>query len=368
MRLTSLLLFLLALPGCRAHQTYFRGVDRSLFDSELEEMSAELSSDLSAQTVVKPTPVEQFKRLEPVAITSKGFQGRAEWSPDGDSVVFQSARGAGPAANRWEQTYLMGADGSNQRLITTGTGKTHGAVFIPGTDSLVVAYGSTHRLGVTPAREALAVGDSADHEMDLVRHDLTEGKVDTLVGGPGFDGEPHFCRDGRTLAFTSARTGDLEVYILGPRGIPLPITSHPGPDESPRLSPDCTEVVWVRRLEVGSDLVLAQANGTQPRTLLSSQASLHTPSFSPDGNHVLFASDLAAPGGQLDLFAVHRSGQDVRRITFSDGSERTPRLSPDGRRLLFSADGEGSPQLYVAPFRATEGTPWSIPQRDGSTP
>jgi Tol biopolymer transport system component len=83
---------------------------------------------------------------------------------------------------------------------------------------------------------------------------------------------------------------------------------------------------------------------------------------------VLFASDLAAPGGQLDLFAVHRSGQDVRRITFSDGSERTPRLSPDGRRLLFSADGEGSPQLYVAPFRATEGTPWSIPQRDGSTP
>lgn len=368
MRLIPLLLLSLVLSGCRAHQTYFRGVDRSIYEPEIEEISPELSATLSADLVADTQARDRTDWLTPVALTTEGMQGRAEWSPDGSYIVLQSVRVDGPAPNPWEQTYLMDADGSNQRRITPGIGKSHGAVIVPGVDGFVVAYGSTHHLGVTPTRDVPAVGDSADHEMDLIRQDLDKGTFETLADGAGFDGEPHFCDDGSKLAFTSARTGDLEVYVLSATVNPAPITSRPGADESPRLSPDCAQVLWIRRMANGSELVLAKADGTDTRTLVSAQASLHTPSFSPDGSHVLFAADLPSPGGQLDLFAVNSSGDGLRRITFTEGSERTPRISPDGSSLLFSADGGGSPQLFVAPYTATAGTPWTPERRDRSTP
>ena len=115
----------------------------------------------------------------------------------------------------------------------------------------------------------------------------------------------------------------------------------------------------------GSELAVAGSDGTSSRSLVSSQASLHTPSFTPDGARIVFAADLASPGGQLDLYVVGVDGGDLRRLTFTPGSERAPRVSPDGSTLLFSDDGGGTPQLMVAPFSAELGTPWTVDRRDG---
>ncbi|MCO4773914.1 MAG: PD40 domain-containing protein [Deltaproteobacteria bacterium] len=361
-----LLAVALALPltGCRAHQQYFRGVDRALYEVELEELSPDVAAELALDTVEATKARETTEWLTPTRLTSEGLQGRAEWSPDGTRILFQSVRTAGMGANPWEQTYLMDSDGSKQRRLSPGIGKTHGAVIVPGSDDFVVAYGSTGHTGVTPPRETAAVGDSADHEMDLVRQNLSTGATDNLAQGPGFDGEPHFCDDGSVFAFASARTGDLEVYVQRTGGKPQRVTTRDGADESPRLSPDCSKLLWVRRVRDGSELVLANSDGTRSTSLVSSQAAIHTPAFSPDGSDVLFAGDLATPGGTLDLFAVGTDGAGLRRLTFTPGSERTPRVSPDGTTLLFSGDGEGSPQLYASPWAATAGTPWTVDRRD----
>ncbi len=355
-----------AASGCRAHTQYFRGVDRGIFTTtELEALGTESMATEATNLVEAARPEPAVDWLQPTRLTSEGLQGRAEWTPDGARILFQSVRTGDKGANPWEQTYLMQADGSSQRRITPGIGKTHGAVVVPGTgDEFVVAFGSTLHTGVTPPRDLAAVGDSADHDMELVRQTLSTGALDTLAGGPGFDGEPHFCADGSAFAFTSARTGDLEVYIQ--RGDELlKVTQRAGPDESPRLSPDCSRITWVRRLESGSELVLAGVESPTPNSLVTAEVAIHTPSFSADGTQVLFASDLAAPGGQLDLFSVSVESGDVRRLTNSEASERTPRPSPDGSTILFSSDAEGSPQLYVAPWTPASGVPWRPAAQEG---
>ncbi len=367
MRLTPLLLLPLMLTGCRAHHTWFRGVDRSLYVVELEELPP---AEIAAQAA--DFVADQRARVAPTALastqlTTDGLQGRAEWSPDGSRIVFQSVRSGGLASNPWEQTWLMDADGANQRRITAGVGKTHGAVVVPGTDDFVIAYGSTQHLGTTPPRDVPAVGDSADHEMELVRQNLSRGTVETLAGGPGFDGEPHFCGDGSAFAFTSARTGDLEVYVQPVDGAPTQLTRREGPDESPRMAPDCRSVVWVSRRGGGSELTLLVLDGSPPRTLLAAAASVHTPDFTPDGTRLVFSSDLAGPGGSLDLYSVAIDGTDLRRITRTEGSERSPRVSPDGTRLLYSDDASGSPQLHTAPFEPALGQPFAMSPA-GKTP
>lgn len=368
MRYLLLLSVLVALSGCRAHQTYFRGVDRSIYVVEIEELEPEAIATQAADFVADQKARVRTDWLTPTALTTDGLQGRPEWTPDGSRIVFQSVRSGGMVANPWEQTFLMDADGSNQRRITPGVGKTHGAVVVPSEQGFLIAYGSTHHLGTTPARDTPAVGDSADHEMELVLQDLSRGTFTTLAQGPGFDGEPHYCDDGSAFAFTSAREGDLEVYVqVGDEG-PLRATRRTGPDESPRLSPDCSQLLWVRRGTNGSELVVATTQGSEPRTLLSAQAALHTPSYSPDGALIVFSADLANPGGQLDLYVVTVDGGDLRRLTFSPGSERSPRIAPDGASILYTDDAGGSPQLVVSPWDPTFGAPWTAERRDAPAP
>lgn len=356
MRALPLLLSLFALGGCRAHTHYFRGVDRSLFDEvELEPMDPEVSTSEAVALVKPPTAPAEPAWLEPAPLTTTGLNGRAEWSPDGKRILFQSVRVEVDEVP-WEQVWLMEADGSKQRRLTMGVGKTHGAVMVPG-PGFTIAYGSTHHLGVTPPRDTPAIGDSADAQMELFAQDLMTGAFTPLAEGPGFDGEPHFCAPD-TFAFSSGRDGDREVF-LSQAGVLRQITDRAGADESPRLAPDCSSLVWVRHQEAGTELVRLSLAGGLPETVVSTAGTISAPSWSPDGSAVLFASDLLSPGAARDLFVASSAG--LRRLTSTDADEDAPRLSPDGARLLYVETADLGPQLVAAPFSFDVGAPMEQP-------
>lgn len=395
-RLALLLLLAVAGTGCRAHTTFFRGVDRSIYtETELEELEPRTAAELAAEAAreaqraaeAKAARDAQAPQIAPdedattsaessaaarhwlagVRLTTDGLQGRAEWSRDGQRIVFQSVRTSDAGANPWEQVYVMDSSGGGQLRVTSGVGKTHGAVLVPHPSDLVIAYASTAHTGATPPRETVAVGDSADHDMELVLQNLTTGATRTLAQGPGFDGEPHFCTPDEYV-FASARTGDLEIYRQT-GSVRTRVTERPGADESPRLSIDCQLIVWVHRTDTGSELMVRR--GGADAAVLSVPAAIHGPSLSRLGSHVLFSSDLASPGGPLELYSLELATNTLRRLTASPASERAPRVRPDGAALLYSSDAEGSPQLYVAPWSEDTGTVWTVDMRDpagGDTP
>jgi hypothetical protein len=82
------------------------------------------------------------------------------------------------------------------------------------------------------------------------------------------------------------------------------------------------------------------------------QANQH-PSFFPDGNRLLFASNADdAAGRDLDIFRVAADGQGLQRITFAPGADIDPVVSPDGHWIAWvserNAASPGEQDIIVA--------------------
>src|SRR5918994_603293 len=71
-------------------------------------------------------------------LTSGGQNAEAYWSPDGKRIVFQSTR----KGFECDQIFVMNADGSDQRLVSTGKGRTTCGYFLR--DGKHIVYASTH--------------------------------------------------------------------------------------------------------------------------------------------------------------------------------------------------------------------------------
>ena len=74
-----------------------------------------------AITLLLPLAAQDSKNLKNLKqLTNGGQNAEAYWAPDGKRMVFQSTRE--PYA--CDQIFIMNADGSGQKLVSTGKGRT----------------------------------------------------------------------------------------------------------------------------------------------------------------------------------------------------------------------------------------------------
>ena len=81
-------------------------------------------------------------------ITFGGQNAEAYWSPDGKRLIFQSTRDG----RACDQIYIMNADGSDAKMVSTGKGVTTCGYFLP--DGEHIIYASTHEAGVACPKRA----------------------------------------------------------------------------------------------------------------------------------------------------------------------------------------------------------------------
>jgi Tol biopolymer transport system component len=209
--------------------------------------------------------------------------------------------------------------------------------------------------GSAPPGDALAFvstrdGDYAIYSMNADGSDqgrLTKEHGDTSSpAGATFQIDPSYSPDGSEIAFASARSGALDVYVMAADGSGTRrLTTGSGNESEPTWSPDGSEIAY-QSDQNGDHIYVMRADGTQSRRLTKDLAPEIEPAWSPDGTWIAYSRRL--PGTELrDIWIVHPDGSGRRRLTDLEGAAYAPAWSPDEKRVAFAARrGTGHFEIY----------------------
>lgn len=132
-----------------------------------------------------------------------------------------------------------------------------------------------------------------------------------------------------------------EIYTLPPEGGELTnITNHAAWDESPSFSPNGSKVAFAsdRGDKKHMSIYSARVDGSGVKRLTRGKFHDVSPVWAPRGKRIAFYSNRH---GRWGLY-VMRLGKKPRRVTPFDMDAFDPRWSPNGRKLLFYSDSFGS--------------------------
>jgi Tol biopolymer transport system component len=305
-------------------------------------------------------------------ITFGGENAEAYWSANGRFITFQSTRDG----RTCDQQYVMRADGSALQKVSVG-GKTTCGYFYDGDRRIFFA--STHAADTAcpprPDPSAGYVWPLDAYDIYTVNPDGTDLRRLTNYGT--YTAEGILSPDGRTIVFTSLKDGDLDIYTMNIDGSNVRrLTTTHGYDGGPWWSPDGTKIVYrahhpaddVERAQYDSllarrlvrpskvELWVMNPDGSDQRQITRLGGANFGPSWTPDGQRIVFSSNHKAPrSGNFDLYVVNLDGTGLEQITFDESFDGFPMFSPDGTQLLWASNRhartEGETNLFIADWR-----------------
>ena len=109
---------------------------------------------------------------------------------------------------------------------------------------------------------------------------------------------------------------------------------------------DAQDRIYVDQyMPLRSELMIADADGSNPRKLVPGTEIDYNASFSYDGQWVVFTSERS---GSADIFRARVDGTALQQLTDSPAFDDQAALSPDDRSLAFvSTRGDGSTDIYI---------------------
>ncbi|NUF21833.1 Tol-Pal system beta propeller repeat protein TolB [Acinetobacter oleivorans] len=128
---------------------------------------------------------------------------------------------------------------------------------------------------------------------------------------------------------------------------PKTVLSSRDPILSPAWTPDAKKIAYVS-FETKRPAIYLQDLSTGTREVLTSFKGLNgAPSFSPDGQSMLFTASM---NGNPEIYQMDLSTRQVKRMTNDSAIDTEARYTPDGKSFIFTSDRGGSAQIYRYTF------------------
>ena len=329
-------------------------------------VSGRQSPETSRSGTALLTPEEQKHLRNVRQLTFGGQNAEAYFSWDDKQLIFQHLGADVPC----DQIYTMPTDTPDEKpatpkLVSTGKGRTTCSYFFPAGDRIL--FSSTHAASADcPPKPDYSHGYIwpiyNTYQIYTAKPDGSDLKQ--LTNAPGYNAEATITRDGKRIVFTSTRNGDLDIFTMNADGSDVKQLTHElGYDGGPVFSPDGKFIVYrahhpktAQEIRDYKELLaqdqirptylelwIMKADGSDKRHITNLGAASFAPSFFPDGQRIIFASNVGSTGGMgnFELYAVNADGGNLERITYTEGFDGFPMFSPDGKKLVWVSGRNG---------------------------
>lgn len=223
------------------------------------------------------------------------------WSPDSRRLAYVSFEGN--KSSIWVQTLSTG----NRIQVSSRPGINGAPAFSPDGSKLVVTLGGV------------------DGNLDIFVLDVNTKEATRLTTHRAIDTEGSWSPDGRSIYFTSDRSGGPQIYRVGAAGgTPERVTFEGSYNARPRLSPDGSKLAMVHN-DRGNYRIAVLDLQRKDLLVLSAGQQDESPSFAPNSDTLIYATR-AGRNGVLE--SVTADGLIRQRLTSGQGDVREPVWSP----------------------------------------
>jgi serine/threonine protein kinase len=272
------------------------------------------------------------KRLDP-PFEGGDISGVA-WLGRGDAIVYSQGESVSSVVL---SSTLVNAGASRLVRQNVATGAAETILWTPSLSSQVEVVG--------PGR---LVFDSMSGRQNLEEYELgakpaTSGRV--LAAGTSIDRQPVYTPDGESIAFSSNRSGNLDIWARSLRtGELRRLTDHPADDWDPGFTRDGKHLIWTSRRSGNFEIWIANADGSAAHQLTKDGVDAENATATPDGQWIVYNSGSETQGG---LWKIRPDGTEATRLV--PGTCVWPEVSPDGRHVSYCiVAGAGRWEIHVA--------------------
>jgi len=294
-------------------------------------------------------------------LTFEGDNGEGYLNQEETKVIFQSKRNG----NDCDKLYLVDIDGKNLKEFPLRDGAFTCAHYA--LDNEFIFFSSTMKDG-PECPEIYKHPNPRKYIWPLRNYEIYkwDGSTATqLTNAPGYNAETTTHPTERKIIFTSMREGDIDLYEMDYDGNNVKrLTKEFGYDGGAFYSPDGDSIVWRawypsndeekekwstnlnnRYIDaVPLDIYVAKRDGSNKKRLTDNGATNWSPSWHPDGKHIVFSSnmddwrdDYNAFGSNFELYMIHIDTLKTQRLTTNDTFDSFPVISQNGK-IIFSSN------------------------------
>jgi TolB protein len=218
----------------------------------------------------------------------------------------------------------------------------------------------------------------------LWRQKLDSDTAVQLTDGPGYDYQPDWSPDGKSIIFVSYQKDAMELWLLDlASGKTAQLTNGAAVNVEPRWSPDGKRIVFVstsfnKRFHIfRADVIqgklenvvrlTGETKSSLPRYYYSAYDMEISPVWARDGREILFVSNRGHIHGTGGFWRMKAEfGAEPREIHYEETNWKArPDFSPDGSRMVYSSYlGRQWHQLWLMPANGGDAFPISYTEKN----
>lgn len=145
------------------------------------------------------------------------------------------------------------------------------------------------------------------------------------------------------IAYINKAKGRYMLQVADADGVnPLTMVSSNEPIISPTWSPDGSKLAYVS-FEKKKPIVFVQSLSGQRMVLANFKGNNSAPAWAPDGNRLAI---VLTYGANSQLYIINVDGSGLKQLITSNAIDTEPTWSADAKWIYFSSDRGGKPQIY----------------------